>query len=77
MPYCCDVILPTRKIDNIFEFGLTFDESLYFYAFGVLKMEVRKHENQKYVRDSLKSQILQQLMKKKKDGTGLNGEITI
>lgn len=47
--------------------GFTFEESLYFYAFGMIKIEIRKAENQTYVRDTLKSQLYQ-LMKKKKEG---------
>lgn len=67
VPYYCDVSLPTRTVKNVFEVGFTFEESLYFYAFGMIKIEIRKAENQTYVRDTLKSQLYQ-LMKKKKEG---------
>lgn len=45
IPYYCDIVLPTRTVKNVLEVGLTFEESLYFYAFGIIKIEVKKHED--------------------------------
>jgi len=39
-----DVTLPTRKLQNVVDVGFTFEESLYFYAYGFLKVEIRKIE---------------------------------
>lgn len=64
LPYQADVTLPTRKLKGVFDIGLTIEESLYFFAFGVLKVEVKKIEDSNLVRESIKTQIHNMLKKK-------------
>lgn len=59
------VTLNSRTILDVFDFGLTYEESLYFYAFGVLKFSFRKKEVQKYSRDAIKDQLQNSMNKKR------------
>ena len=43
LPAFGDVKILTRTIKNVMEFGLTVEESLYFYAFGTIHVEFIKN----------------------------------
>ena len=65
MPVFGDAKILTRNVKNIIEFGLTTEESLYFFAFGRIRLEFRKNEASKYTRNSIEN--LKMLKKRKGD----------